>query len=448
MAQALFQKALDAIGPREKIAAIHSVRWKAHVIQSAQSGARSFEGELVKIYPDSLYLGHQPPAGPLQKQVITPDFNYISSGTMTAEVPSASLEAFHEELPFDSIYIAQHAKDYTVSFEGEKQTGNDTANRLKIAKDGKYVIWEVDPQTGHVLSSRFPTASGDSLSELSDWRLIDGVYYVPFMRRVTVAGITTDYAITEYQINPAIDGKLFQRPTELGAVTTQGVRGGQSSDRKIIVCQEPLNCSHKLISGMMVKYIQDNGLVVVATIVDTGRNCKVDVAVINKTSMPVDVIPSSFSLRLTQPKEKELRLLPQEKIMTSIRNRAAWENFFTALGAAGATQQSTTQTNTNGSVSIYSSGDSAYGTYHGNSTSVTTVPDEQALQAASDRIAANNAAAENVIQGINSFSLRPTTIDPGKYATGSVFFERARKMQEIVLSIPVNGRAYQFSFGW
>jgi hypothetical protein len=220
------------------------------------------------------------------------------------------------------------------------------------------------------------------------------------------------------------------------------------SGMRLVRCQEPANCSHKFISGAMLQILNENGIVVLTMIVDTGRYFRVDVAVVNNTSQPVDVLPSSFTLRLLQPKQKELRYQPPEKVMKSISNRAALDNFFTALGAAGATQQIASQTNTTGNVSVYSNGGSANGTYNQRSTSTTTVPDEQARQNAAEHISANNVAAANAAQEVNSFSLRATTIDPGKLATGSVYFERARKVERTVTRIPINDVVYEFSFGW
>jgi hypothetical protein len=134
--------------------------------------------------------------------------------------------------------------------------------------------------------------------------------------------------------------------------------------------------------------------------------------------------------------------------MKLISGRAAWDNFFTALGAAGATEQAVTQTNTTGNVSVYSGSSSANGTYSQNSTSTTTAPDEQARQSAAQQIATNNIAAAHAMQVVDSSSLRATTVDPGKAVQGSVYFERARKVKRTITRIPIDGVVYEFSFEW
>lgn len=221
--QTLFQKALNVIGPHEKIAAIHSYRWKASVIQNAQSGTRSFERETIRDYPDNFYISVKSPTGALQKEVITPEFNYRTAGTTIVAVPPADLEKIREGSQFDLIYIAQHSEDYTVTAVEETQGGNAGTERLKISKFGKDVIWEIDPQTGRLLSVIQHSGSGDALTEYSDWRLVDGVNF-PFKRHVTESGSTTDYTIAEYAVNPAIEADVFQRPTQTPTQTvSQGL---------------------------------------------------------------------------------------------------------------------------------------------------------------------------------------------------------------------------------
>jgi hypothetical protein len=136
----------------------------------------------------------------------------------------------------DTIYIAQHAGDYTVSAAGEEQSGGVIADNLKISKSGTEIIWKIDSQTGRLLSSRIPGASGDLATEFSDWRLVDGVY-LAFKRHVTGPGGSNELTIAEYEINPPIDEKLFQRPTE-------GVREGLTL---------------KVLQAQSVPYIQQSG---------------------------------------------------------------------------------------------------------------------------------------------------------------------------------------------
>jgi hypothetical protein len=212
-AQALFQKALDAIGPHDKVMAVHSVRWKGVVVDRSQSGTRSFERELIKIYPDRAYMSTKAASGQSQTLVVTPDFNYRTTGTMTTSVPPGDLDELRDQFEFDTLQVAQHSEDYTVSSAGQEQIGGIAAAKLRISNSGRSIIWEIDPQTGRLLSTLLATQSGDLLTEFSDWRLVDGVN-LGFKRHVTQSQRTSDLTVSECEINPAIDETLFQRPTQ------------------------------------------------------------------------------------------------------------------------------------------------------------------------------------------------------------------------------------------
>jgi hypothetical protein len=234
--QALFQKALNARGPHEKLMAILSTRWKGTVIQSLQGGTNSFDRETVTVFPDKVYSSLRAATGQVSKQVITPEFNYRSSGTMTVAIPAADLETMRVQFSFDPINIAQHVEEYTVTSPEENQLGNITPDRIQISRNGKNIIWKVDPQTGRLLSTHLVTASSDVMNDYSDWRLIDGVY-IPFKRHMSEPGHTNDFTITEYEINPIVDSTLFQRPIQ---TPSQGL-------------------TLKVLQSQSVPYIQESG---------------------------------------------------------------------------------------------------------------------------------------------------------------------------------------------
>lgn len=235
-AAALFQKALNAMGPREKIAAIHSYRWTANVNQNTQGRTNSFERETVRVYPDRLYMSVKAANGTVQKEVITPEFNYRSAGTMTVAVPPTDLEDIRLGFQFELTYIAQHPEDYSVSAVGEARGGNTDVERLKISQSGKHVIWDIDSHTGRLLSATLSSASGDVVTEYSDWRLVDGVYF-PFKRHSTDSNTIRDFSVSDFEVNPVIDVTLFQPPAQNPA---QGL-------------------TLKVLQSQSVPYIQESG---------------------------------------------------------------------------------------------------------------------------------------------------------------------------------------------
>jgi hypothetical protein len=217
--KALFQKALDAIGPHDKIAAIHSMRWKGSVVQTLQGGSKPAERETFTVFPDRVSTTVRGATGQVSKQVITPDFNYRTSGTNTVMVPPADLESVREQFWFDPINIAQHLEDYTVSAPADTPSGDVPPDRIQISKYGKSIVWVIDPQTGRLLSTRETTATGEKKIDYSDWRSVDGVYF-PFKRHLTDSSGTTEFTATDVEVNPTIDEHLFQPPSQ---APTQGL---------------------------------------------------------------------------------------------------------------------------------------------------------------------------------------------------------------------------------
>ena len=265
-------------------------------------------------------------------------------------------------------------------------------------------------------------------------------------------GVPQDDAQAAIWFRKAADQGLAVERDRLGGPSSQSA----SSGTRVVICQndEALapgwssNCAHLWFSGSLVKVIRSNGVLVAVAIQDTGKYFMAQVSVVNKTASPLDVLPQSFSSAVLRPHRKTLRYLPPDKVIRSISNSAAWSNFFTALGAAGATQQSVTQSTTNGTASAYGTGGSAYGRYSENTTSVTSVPDQQAQQDAANRIAANNAAVTAAAREVSNGSFQPTTVAPGKSVTGNVYFERAHKTESTEVLIPVNGEVFDFNFEW
>jgi hypothetical protein len=180
----------------------------------------------VSVYPDKTYRQIQLPTG-LIREVITPEFNYVSSGGTISAVPKADLLQERAAWRSSPIYIAQRLGDYTCVPEGTEQIGNAPTTKLRISGDGIEFHWNVDPSTGRLLRVRVQTSNSEMVNDVSDWRLVDGVY-VPFRSHRLVNGRTLDRTITEYQPNPMIDAELFEPPSQ-GSSDSQFATLGSST---------------------------------------------------------------------------------------------------------------------------------------------------------------------------------------------------------------------------
>ncbi len=87
-----------------------------------------------------------------------------------------------------------------------------TIQKLTVGISGVYEIWGIDSESGRLSFIRQKTATGEeSLTELSDYRLVSGVFR-PYKVTVTQSGITTSLITQKFIVNPPVDEGLFQRP--------------------------------------------------------------------------------------------------------------------------------------------------------------------------------------------------------------------------------------------
>lgn len=210
----LLDKSLDAIGPRERLTSIKTVRYTAKQTQSGPSGVISLDFERVTSYPDRVYVLRTSTVGPAtsNKLVLTPEFNYIASGKMITAIPATTLETIRTGLDFESAFIAQHIADFHLSYEGSEDLNGEAVDKLRLKNSGgKETVWSID-QIGRVRRTMRNDGSGEVVTDLSDYRLVDGVT-IPFKRHVVENGVVYDYILSQYQVNPVMDGAWFSPPT-------------------------------------------------------------------------------------------------------------------------------------------------------------------------------------------------------------------------------------------
>lgn len=209
----MIAKALNAIGPQDKLIAIHSIRWTGSATQSTPEGETSFEEEGLRVFPGLAYVALQRPSLS-QKVVVTPEFGYRSSGDMTIAIPSPRADFYRQEMRFDPVDIAQHLSDYVFTPLGSEQLNGVNVDVLKISEGGMEYVWRIDARTGRLLSAKYQLPSGEVKVEYSDYRAVDGLYF-PFKKRTVTSDRTTDLMVDGYTVNPTPDGSLFLRPSSL-----------------------------------------------------------------------------------------------------------------------------------------------------------------------------------------------------------------------------------------
>jgi hypothetical protein len=133
-------------------------------------------------------------------------------------------------MKLEPIYISQHRDQYSCVLEGTEQSGNLVTAKLKVKGEGVEGLWYIDPATGRLLRTTFPLAvSGQSVTDFSDWRQVDGVYLAFSRHNIGQGFVTTDVTVGEYDVNPVLDVNLFQPPAgQIAASVTLKVLQSES----------------------------------------------------------------------------------------------------------------------------------------------------------------------------------------------------------------------------
>jgi len=218
---------------------------------------------------------------------------------------------------------------------------------------------------------------------------------------------------------------------------------------KVLLCDENTGCTHQYIEGKKFKVLTSDGLTVIVSMAITAKYTRADVSVFNGGTAAVDVLPTDFQLEEVTPKPKLLAYIDAAKIIKSAQKRVAWGNALTAMGGSMARQQSTTTTTSAGTVNASSSdGSSGTGTYNGTSTSRTSTPDYAAEARADETIRERNAALASLSGQLSHAVFKANTVLPNQAVRGIVLFEKDKKTQTLMFSVPVGGTVYEFPFAF
>lgn len=256
--QQMIDKALDAIGPRDKLLAIHTLRWTASATQNAETGPTAgetlhFVEEGVREYPGLAYLGVEQASGKWAKVVVTSEFAYRDTRRMTLKVPRARAEQYRAEMKFDPVYIAQHMTDFIFTPAGTEQTKSGAVDVVRISAGGMNYVWRIDAKTGELIEATHEVPSGEVKVEYADYKKVDGLM-LPFARRTVTADGITELRIDGYQVNPDVDGAMFLQPGSLSTAAedlkvldsktipvSQGLQGWNSANCQLSASPGPTN---------------------------------------------------------------------------------------------------------------------------------------------------------------------------------------------------------------
>ncbi len=216
--KALIAKVVQAIGGAEKLASVKAVRHVLQMKQKTPQGDMELKLDQTTVYPDKRAAKIATPMGEMT-QVISPEVAYMAMQGQTRDLPASIRADAVSQIKRDFLCVAQHANDPAYSFtaEGTEKVGDVNGTVLRVSFAGLTNKWVVDPQTGHILRISYEAVgqAGPVQHELtySDWKTVDGLT-VPMAVSIEDNGQpTSSVQVTEMQVNPPIDPKLFEKPS-------------------------------------------------------------------------------------------------------------------------------------------------------------------------------------------------------------------------------------------
>jgi hypothetical protein len=172
--------------------------------------------------------------------------------------------------------------------------------------------------------------------------------------------------------------------------------------------------------GLMVESLTVNGVTVQVSLQDTGWKLLANIAVANGGLLAVNVVPSHITLDDLGHVKKSLPYQQPQKLRTAVNHQILWTEANAAPSASG------------------------YVVNTGYRTS-----DNDGLNRTQNYLAQHQADVQrktefNPHSEINTVALKDATILPSGQISGSTWFERDGKLQEMILRVPVGDLVYEF----
>jgi hypothetical protein len=216
--KALAEKVVRAMGGMEKLQAVKSLRMNFTEGEPADQTPTPIEVTIS--FPDRMRVSIPTPQGSLTI-VVSPEAGFMSAeGRGVRDLPAEQKTESMSQIHHDPIYLAQHLNDPAITFTaaGSEKIGDLETIAVDVGGAVPWIRWYVDPKSGRVLREAYKgmTHAGpfQGETELSEWRTVDGLT-LPYLHRNKQNGKdSSTVRYTSIQINPALDPKLFEKPTE------------------------------------------------------------------------------------------------------------------------------------------------------------------------------------------------------------------------------------------
>ncbi len=215
---ALAAKVAAAMGGEARLKSIRGLHTSFTLTQKTPQGDFAIPAEATLIYPDRLRAELQTPGGNVAIVVNAADGFAVVGGSVQ-DMPEAQKKDSREQILRDLVYLAQHANDpaFTFTAAGTEKVGTVDAKIVDVAGPGTRVRWFIDPANGRLLRMTYEglgqSGPFHGQTDFADWKTVDGLT-LPYTRNNSQNGKESSIAVfTSIQPNPAVDDKLFARPS-------------------------------------------------------------------------------------------------------------------------------------------------------------------------------------------------------------------------------------------
>jgi hypothetical protein len=173
--------------------------------------------------------------------------------------------------------------------------------------------------------------------------------------------------------------------------------------------------------GLMVESLTVNGITVQVSLQDTGWKLLANVAVNNGSLQAVSLVPARMSLDDLDT-DKSLRYQEPKKLRGAVNHQILWTTANASPSDAGYLADSS----------------------HGGNSSPSATQNYLAEHQATVQLVSDHRAEFNPHSQMNNVALRETAVLPNQKISGSSWFQRDGKRQDMVLRVPVGGVTYEF----
>ncbi len=216
--KALLAKVIENLGGETKVRSVKSVREKVTLLLKTPQGEMSVQAEEVAVFPNQSWQKMVTPMGEMST-VVSPTAAFMSAPMGTQDMPASEKEEALKDMKREPLFIAQHADDpkFVFSAGGSEKVGEVETKILDVNADGAEVRWFVDPQSGRIIRASWQSmgmgGSGETVADYTDWKSVEGIS-VPFKEIRTRGGEKeASVEVKEFELNPKVDPKLFEKPT-------------------------------------------------------------------------------------------------------------------------------------------------------------------------------------------------------------------------------------------